>query len=419
MNMTKISFPTLRELATISMAMVVLSPVSLEASMMSQLKAKFGALFGKKGVPAQTVPSAPHVPVPPPVAVETAPPPPLPPPPPPEVYPDPLLQFTLQEAVDQSVTLEGRYLTEAMGVTVQNPPASVGTIANGETSGALLKSDKPAEWVNLLLSGRHYFLEVSGPSQHPWVGHRLEIDEGATRGLAANQVRWEAESPRHTRLPDAALAGATYQIRPHVTLGELFATSWEHRWRYQPNAQPIGISLGRPGQSPLELEIRGGSNGAGILWLSGGQVVVPEDQIVAPGAGFVVRFTAQPGLGSGLAGETRTFPCRAPIVAGWNLLSYPYPKDLRLGIDWPYADAKATVSSDPNQADRLMTFFSGVQKEYGLWSSAQGPRWRLINRSTSYWQEPMELLEKIPTGYGFFLHRIRPNPHHAFLPPVP
>lgn len=357
MNMTKISFPTLRELATISMAMVVLSPVSLEASMMSQLKAKFGALFGKKGVPAQTVPSAPHVPVPPPVAVETAPPPPLPPPPPPEVYPDPLLQFTLQEAVDQSVTLEGRHLTEAVGVTVQNPPASVGTIANGETSGALLKSDQPAEWVNLLLSGRHYFLEVSGPSQHPWVGHRLEIDEGATRGLAANQVRWEAESPRHTRLPDAALAGATYQIRPHVTLGELFATSWEHRWRYQPNAQPIGISLGRPGQSPLELEIRGGSNGAGILWLSGGQVVVPEDQIVAPGAGFVVRFTAQPGLGSGLAGETRTFPCRAPIVAGWNLLSYPYPKDLRLGIDWPYADAKATVSSDPNQADRLMTFF--------------------------------------------------------------
>ena len=123
-----------------------------------------------------------------------------------------------------------------MGVTVQNPPASVGTIANGDKSGALLKSDQPGEWVNLLLSGRHYFLEISGPSQHPWVGHRLEIDEPATRALAANQVRWEAESPANTRVPDATLAGATYQIRPHITLGELFATSWEHRWHYQPNA---------------------------------------------------------------------------------------------------------------------------------------------------------------------------------------
>jgi len=407
-----------RQFATLVAVIFVLTPVSLEASIMSQL-GKLRALFGKRGVPAQTVPSAPIVPVPQPVAAEPAPAPPLPPPPPPEIYPDPSLQWPVQESVDQSVTLEGRYLIEAAGVTVQNPPISAGSILKSDTVGAYLVADSKADWAGRLSSGRHYFLEVTGPNQHPWAGHRLEIDEDATRAVASNQIRWEPQSLRNSRVPDTTLAGATFQVRPHVTLAELFATSWEHRWRYQPSASPIGVSLGRPGQPPLELEIRAGSNGAGISWISGGQPVATEDLIVAPGSGFVVRFTTQPGLGSGLAGETRAFPCRAPLIAGWNLLSYPYPKDLRFGIDWPYADPKSTASSDPLQADRLVTFSGGVQKEYGLWAAPQGPRWRMVNRGTSLWQDQVELLEKIPTGYGFFLYRIKPNPHHAFLPPTP
>jgi hypothetical protein len=315
--------------------------------------------------------------------------------------------------------LEGRHLAEAVGLGVQNPPASSGNITEGNAAGATLKPEKAGDWNSLLPAGRQFFLEVIGPSEHPWAGHRLELDEVATSQAGASRVRWEASSPRHTRPPDAALVGANYQIRPHVTLPDLFAASWEHRWKNQPTASPISATLGRPGLAPLTLEIRPAPQASGLLWLTGGQVANPEDLVMAPGSGLVIRFADQPGLGSGLAGETRTFPCRAPLVKGWNLLAYPYPKDLRIGIDWPHADAKATAAAEPSQSDRLVTFFSGVQKEFGLWSSSQGPRWRAVEPTTSQWQEPPQFLEKIPSGYAFYLHRQKPNPHHAFLPPAP
>ena len=145
----------------------------------------------------------------------------------------------------------------------------------------------------------------------------------------------------------------------------------------------------------------------------------PEDLMLTPGSGLVIQFADHAGLGSGLAGETRTFPCRVPLVKGWNLLAYPYPKDMRIGVDWPHADAKATAKDEPSQSDRLVTFFSGIQKEFGLWSSPQGPRWRAVEPATGQWREPAQFLETIPSGYAFYLFRQKPNPHHAFLPPAP
>lgn len=75
--MTTHMSPSPRQFATLVAVIFILTPVSLEASIMSQL-GKLRALFGNRGVPAQTVPSAPTVPVPQPVAAEPAPAPPLP-----------------------------------------------------------------------------------------------------------------------------------------------------------------------------------------------------------------------------------------------------------------------------------------------------------------------------------------------------
>ena len=331
---------------------------------------------------------------------------------------NPPLQWSDTESQEQSVTFEGNAPHESIGISVQNPNVSAGVLQKYVANGAAVKPEKSANWAALLTPDRHYYLEIDGPRGHPWVGHRLELDEQATRSANPTNVRWDKNNTLHTRVPDKTLAGATYQIRPHISLMDLFGTSWENRWRKNPSLPPIEIVLGQLGRPPLVLEVRGSPNGTGLLWIASGRVLSSGELVVTPGAGFVVRFPNQPGLGSGIRGETRNFPCRTPLISGWNLLAYPFPKDLRLSQDWWKGDTSTTSSSNPQQSDQIVTFLGGETKEYGLWASPSGPRWRLINRSTMNWEEPSEFLDVIPTGYAFYLFRQKPNLDHVFLPPL-
>jgi hypothetical protein len=333
--------------------------------------------------------------------------------------PNPPLQWSNTESQEQSVTFEGNALNESIGISVQNPNVSAGILQKHIANGAVVKPEKAAKWATLLAPDRHYFLEIDGPRGHSWVGHRVELDEQATRSTNLTTVRWDKNNTLHTRVPDKALAGATYQIRPHITLMDLFGTSWENRWRRNPSLPPIEIVLGQLGKPPLVLEVRGSPNGAGLLWTSAGRALSSGDLVVAPGAGFVVRFPNQPGLGSGIRGETRNFPCRTPLISGWNLLAYPFAKDLRLGQDWWKGDTSPTSASNPQESDRIVTFLGSQTKEYGLWASPSGPRWRLMNRATLNWEETPQFLDVIPTGYAFYLFRQKANSDYVFLPPVP
>ena len=310
--------------------------------------------------------------------------------------PNPPLQWSNTESQEQSVTFEGNALNESIGISVQNPNVSAGILQKHIANGAVVKPEKAAKWATLLAPDRHYFLEIDGPRGHSWVGHRVELDEQATRSANFTTVRWDKNNALHTRVPDKALAGATYQIRPHIE-----------------------IVLGQLGKPPLVLEVRGSPNGAGLLWTAAGRALSSGELVVTPGAGFVVRFPNQPGLGSGIRGETRNFPCRTPLISGWNLLAYPFPKDLRLSQDWWKGDTSTTSASNPQQSDRIVTFLGNETKEYGFWASPSGPRWRLMNRATLNWEEPPQFLDVIPTGYAFYLFRQKPNSDHVFLPPAP
>jgi len=331
---------------------------------------------------------------------------------------NPPLQWSNTESQEQSVTFEGNALHESIGISVQNPNVSAGILQKYVANGAVVKPEKAANWAALLTPDRHYFLEIDGPRGHPWVGHRLELDEQATRSANSTNVRLDKNNTLHTRVPDKTLAGATYQIRPHISLMDLFGRSWENRWRKNPSLPPIEIVLGQLGRPPLVLEVRGSPNGTGLLWIASGRVLSSGELLVTPGAGFVVRFPNQPGLGSGIRGETRNFPCRTPLISGWNLLAYPFAKDLRLGQDWGGVDATATAGSDPQLCDRMIMFSEGGTKEYGLWASSPVSRWRLLSQGSLQWQEPPEFLNSVPMGFAFYLFRQKPNPNHVFLPPA-
>lgn len=85
--------------------------------------------------------------------------------------------------------------------------------------------------------GEEYYAEVIGPSTHPWLGHRFELDEAATRTRSDNGLV-VAVSPFNTRgTPNQTLAGANLEVRRHLTVDGLWGKcSKPHlvRWRKEP-----------------------------------------------------------------------------------------------------------------------------------------------------------------------------------------
>lgn len=336
----------------------------------------------------------------------------------PSAPPDPPLVWNPGNTSETAVTLEGDQPTEGLGLTVQLPAVASGQITTANANQAALKPMSQDSWRQLFLPGRSYFLEVDGPQGHPWCGHRIEIDEMKSSKGDTRSISWE-KSPLNTRLPEASLAKATFRVRPHVTLPMMFSRSWTQALAATSGSGEITCTLSRPSGGTDEVKVTRNRQTGALIWTLQGRTVGEERLLMPPGSGL---FVSQPGgvkVGFGLQGETRTYPCRSPLVSGWNLLSYPFAKDLRLGLDWGAGDAMSTAAASPVACDRIVTILAGQKTEYALWASPQGPRWRKINPLDSSWQQPAEYLEKIPTGCAFLLFRQKPNPHHVFLPPAP
>lgn len=339
----------------------------------------------------------------------------------PVTLPDPPLRWSPRDLSETSVTLEEENRGQtvvAIAATVQLPTVSSGLITQANAKNAQLKPMAQESWQPIFLPGRHYFLEIDGPQGHLWCGHRLEIDEaqsarGDTRGLV-----WEI-SPRNTRSPVGSLAGATYRIRPHLTVPMLFSRAWGAALQGRAASTLIQGTLARPGGGTEDFQVSRDSRNGTLRWSVEGRPVGEDRLVLAPGSGLAVKLPPDTSLGVGLQGEGRNFPCRAPLISGWNLLAFPFPQDLRLGRDWGIGDSTTTMGINPSQADRILLVQSGQSQEYALWSSPQGPRWRAVESAIGLWREPAQFLETIPSGYAFYLFRQKPNPHHAFLPPVP
>ena len=338
----------------------------------------------------------------------------------PVTLPDPPLRWSPRDLSETSVTLEeeSRGQTLAIAATVQLPTVSSGLIAQANAKNAQLKPMAQESWQPIFLPGRHYFLEIDGPQGHLWCGHRLEIDEAQSARRDTRSLIWEI-SPRNTRTPSGSMAGATYRIRPHLTVPMLFSRAWEAALQGRAASTLIEGTLSRPAGGTEDFQVTRDSRNGTLRWSVEGRSVGEERLILAPGSGLAVKLPPGTTLGVGLQGEGRNFPCRVPLISGWNLLAYPFPQNLRLGRDWGTGDPTITMGVNPGQTDRILLIQDGQSQGYALWSSPQGPRWRAVEPTTGQWQEPAQFLETIPFGYAFYLFRQKPNPHHAFLPPAP
>lgn len=275
--------------------------------------------------------------------------------------------------------------------------------------------------------GEEYYAEVIGPSTHPWLGHRFELDEAATRTRSDNGLV-VAVSPFNTRgTPNQTLAGANLEVRRHLTVDGLWGGSVRNRILFGGEKSPsFSFLVSTPGAPNGSRTIKPSLDSANVLrWVDvnspSSKLVSPV--IIPPGTCVGVDFGDRRGSSLGFSGAARTWPTAVPLQAGANLLAYPYCADLRLGIDWGTSKEGFKGSAKPSSnQDRIEILEGASRRSYSPELQPDGRlRWRLMDPvlTSGRWMNPPSYLDRIPVGEGFILQKIKADPNHFFRPPQP
>lgn len=327
-----------------------------------------------------------------------------------------------QETAGYSMTLEKDL--ELVGVPLQHPALASGPVSAVQ-SGSIIQwtpsfTDTP--FGTALVSGLDYYAEVVGPATHPWLGHRLELDETATR-TRSDHALIPTASTWNTKWPtDNALVGATIEVHPHITLPYLANDTVLRRIQSGgENPKSFQFFLPFPGSVSLSAQVN--LSGNDLLWQESTSTrrLRSEELILPPGSSFGLKFGDQCGLSRGFTGVVRKAPCPVPLQKGTNYISYPFAKDLRLGVDWgtPANGLRAGTGGHAMQADKIILQNGKASLMYGLSQTKQGFRWLRVNSRTYLWNTPSQVLDKIPAGEGFILVKTVADPNHFFPLPKP
>lgn len=317
---------------------------------------------------------------------------------------------------------------ELVGFPVHSPALDTGTV--GSVGGTLVGwspyfTERP--FGAALRAGQEYYAEVVGPTGHAWLGHRFELDETATKartdhGLVA------ATSPCNTRgLPNTSLAGARLEVRPHLTVAGLWGETVRNRIVYGGEKDTsFSFSVAAPGTAAGTRSVTASLPRPTdpLGWIDTlTKALVPQPMLIPPGTAVAVTFGQKRGSSLGLTGDSRSWPTAAPLQAGVNLLAYPYPKDMRLGVDWGTSREgfRGLAKPSPSQ-DRIDLLVGTSRRSFAPELQPKGGiRWRLLDPifTNARWAVPASYLDTVPVGDGFLLRKNRADAGHVFYPPQP
>ena len=326
-----------------------------------------------------------------------------------------------QETAGYSITLEKDL--ELVGVPLQHPALSSGPVTAVQSAAVIqwTPSFKDTAFGSALVSGSEYYVEVAGPATHPWLGHRLELDEAATRtrsdhALVAATSSWNTKGPI-----GSSLVGAKIEVHPHITLPYLVDDTLLRRIR-NGGENPKSFQFFLPYPGPASLTAQANLSGNTLVWqeLATARTLRPEQLVLPPGSAFGIKFGDRRGLSRGFSGVVRTAPCPMPLQKGYNYVSYPFPRDLRLGLDWGSSLEGFKSGSTPKGSDRIELCQGAQRKSYSLFSATPSSpaRWRLINSTrVDQWASPSQYLEKVEAGEGFLIWKEKADPLHTFRVP--
>ena len=230
--------------------------------------------------------------------------------------------------------------TQSFGLNLTREALFTGTISSTTSSSVTLSEQ--AALVTAMNPAQQYYLEIiSGPQ----AGHRLDLE--TITGTACILL---TDSPG-TTLPASAmagLAGATVNLRPHCTLGAVFAPA-----RFQGSTIPTSadqvLFYTSSGYSTYWLYALGSTR----YWvLSGAPMASMNDTLIQPGTGVMLQLASTNPAPLLFTGSVRTTPFARPLVAGYNLIANPWPLDTtptHAGLTTPFCVATTSFAT----ADQL------------------------------------------------------------------
>ena len=317
---------------------------------------------------------------------------------------------------------------ELVGFPVHSPALDTGTV--GSVGGTLVGwspsfTDRP--FGAALRAGQEYYAEVVGPAGHAWLGHRFELDEAATKARTDHGLI-AANSSFNTRgLPNTSLAGARLEVRPHLTVAGLWGETVRNRIVYGGEKDiSFSFSVAAPGTPAGTRSVTASLPRPTdpLGWIDSlTKALVPQPMLIPPGTAVAVTFGQKRGSSLGLTGDSRSWPTAAPLHTGANLLTYPYPKDMRLGMDWGTPREGFRGVAKPSFFQDRIELLAGTNRSYFAPEARAngGIRWRLLNPAlhNPRWAVPASYLDTLPVGEGFILRKNRADASHVFYPPQP
>ncbi|MGI9242761.1 MAG: hypothetical protein ACR2RV_18335 [Verrucomicrobiales bacterium] len=226
---------------------------------------------------------------------------------------------------------------QTVGVSVVNP-ALFGSWIGSSTATTITSSDTTADIGALMDETRAHYLEVvGGPSgaADPLVGQRFEVDVSATvaAGTADGVIVLEMDAETTTWVNDPpqvpttapALSGYRFELRAHVTLGQIFDPTLLYGSNSFAEADQIQVFNG----SGFTIYYVLGDNSSFAQWTkqSGGDFSSNDKLPIAPGQGLVYKRSPQSSgkITLRVKGVARTTPFVQTMGAGFNFLSEPFP----------------------------------------------------------------------------------------------
>ena len=320
---------------------------------------------------------------------------------------------------------------ELTGIPLRNPILASGLVQSGSASGQLTLQtpDLPASFGSLLKGDGPCYLEFVGPVNHPWLGHRLEIDVAKTK-QSTNRFIFASSSYRNTKWPvDSAVVGGQVEIRSHIVLPILLE-------RVLKNQQVVSSGLGKrlypsPAFANVAMSLGSGRMSSLFIWMDkSGKllwgtdptkgIVTPEYSLILPPGSAVALNLGPAPLGLGFSGDLVKTPVVAPIYKGTNLLCYPYMASMRMSPAWSLKNKFLRKTKGLSECDRIVIRKDGKDHQYALYpllGSGSYGVWQKQDPKTGNFITPPEYLKEIDPGQGFYFISSQNYPAHTFLPP--
>jgi YVTN family beta-propeller protein len=290
--------------------------------------------------------------------------------------------------------------THAVGFAHLNAPLFAGPVL-ALASDTQLTID-PATPIDLPATTPCYLEIVDGE----FAGHRIDLTTAQTGTLTANLT-----SPISTLTTfPPTLLGARITVRPHLTLGQAFATAKLTGGTSAATSDQVLLHTPTGWQTHWLLQTPNITR-----WVLTGDTTLQDKAatVIPPGSGLMIKINTTP-VAFTLTGHVRTHPYRRLLLPGSNFLASPWPLD-GTPAGWLLTAANGlTASTSPATSDQIQLWNGTGYTGYWHFGLGTTTRWTTIGDNTLTDLAPTLPL---PAHSAFFLRAQPTTPTWTLSPP--